>query len=313
MRLFLFCSFCFCLLHHAVAQAQQPRTERKDSVGQRYSYQEQMPVFPGGTDALFRLLTDSLRYPASALRDKVQGKVYLAFVVGPTGQVTDIRVQQGVRADLDAEALRVAQRLTRVRWQPGTQNDRPVAVSFTFPLKFGLSEGGIAADSLDVHPGPTIVLPRSSWSARQQHIPADLGVIYGSCLQRLGFSSGGLPQYVRLQNVRTGKVIRILVKPAMRSRQENAFCVALAPGRYALQWYEYSYGTETLRKGASGKLADSRYQFDVAAGQLHYVGTWDFTQPANASFRDEKRLLDAQVSAEYPHLKFAEAITYLPQ
>ena len=57
-------------------------------------------------------------------------------------------------------------------------------------------------------------------------LPPDRGVVYGGCIQRLGSESGGFGQYVRLANLSTGKAVRIEVKPALRSRKQNAFCVA---------------------------------------------------------------------------------------
>ncbi|MBC6698012.1 energy transducer TonB [Hymenobacter puniceus] len=268
-----------------------------DTTQKPYTYQETMPVFPGGPDALFRLLTDGLQYPPKALRDGVQGKVYLSFAVAPTGEVADIKVKKGVRADLDEEALRMAQRLKAVRWQPGTQNKQPVQVVYTVPLTFSLTkEPPVAAsDSLDANPGPFLVLPTRLWGAADNKVlPADKGVLYGNCIQRLGFSSGGLPQYVRVLNLTSGKFYRILVKPAMRSRSENSFCVALPPGRYALQWYEYSYGLDALRKPGQGQLTDTRYYFTLQPGQMHYVGKWDFSQQDAPRFLNEKAQLDAQ-------------------
>lgn len=303
----------FCFLFLGLLLSYSALAQSADTTRHRVGYQETMPVFPGGPKALMKLVTDSLRYPPEALRDGIQGKVLLAFVVDSTGHVTKITVKQGLRADLDAEALRAAQRLRAVQWQPGTQNRRPVNVFFTVPLTFGINttSAGAPADSLDLFPGPALVLPSRSWSTRQGKIPADKGVIYGHCLQRLGFSSGGLPQYVRLLNLTTGKFYRILVKPAVRSRSENEFCVALPPGRYALQWYEYSYGTEALRKASRGPLTDRRFTFTLLPGQLHYVGKWDFTQPNAPRFLSEKAVLDARLGPDDQKL-YQEAVTTLP-
>jgi TonB family protein len=280
-----------------------------------YRYVETMPVFPGGPTALFKLLTDSLQYPPKALRDQVQGKGFVSFVVNPEGRVADIAVKQGVRADLDAEALRLAQRLKRIQWQPGTQNNRPVSVSYTVPLTFKLSapSNSSGADSLDLNPGPKLVFPISTWTASRGPLPPDKGLVYGSCIQRLGFSSGGLLQDVRLVNLDTRKVVRVVVKPAMKSRKENEFCVALPAGWYALQQYYYSYGAESLRKGPTGPLTATRYIFAVQAGQLNYVGTWDFSVPQQPSFRIDQIALDERINLTYTKLGFADAVLAVPK
>ncbi|UOQ74685.1 energy transducer TonB [Hymenobacter cellulosilyticus] len=281
-----------------------------------YTYTEAMPVFPGGQPRLLALIRDSLRYPPQALRDGLQGKVVLSFTVDSTGAFTKLKLDKGLRADLDAEALRLLRQLAPIRWQPGTQNGRPVAVVYTVPVTFSLTQEPqpLAADSLDLAPGRAIVFPTSSWPGGRTALPADKGVIYGSFVQRLGFSSGGLAQYVRLHNLTTHKVVRILVKPVMRSRQENEFCVALPPGRYALYSYEYSYGVEQIRKPRNGPtLSDTRFIFEVRPGQLHYVGTWNMRQPLQPEFKPDKATLDQRLQPDNPGLPLPQAIVALPR
>jgi hypothetical protein len=149
--------------------------------------------------------------------------------------------------------------------------------------------------------------------------------VYGSCIQRLGFDSGGLGQYVRLVNLSTGKPVTLEVKPPMRSRKQNTFCYALSPGRYALYQYEYSaskwYGAEMyqeeLRKpraaAATSALHETRYLFTVTAGQLHYLGTWNLEAAGAPVFRNEKTILDAQLTPLFKILDFTQAVVAVPQ
>jgi len=269
-----------------------------------------------------------MRYPLQALRARQQGKVLIGFTIDSTGRNTNIHVQQGAYPALDEEALRLGRRLERVRWQPGTQNGRPVPVTMTAGINFYLQDQQgrpvPLSDSLDQHPGPTLVLPLLEWSTFRDAIPADRGVIYGTCLQRLGYNSGGLGQYVRLVNLTTGKEFRLNIKPAFRSRLENSFCYALPPGRYALVNYEYSvskwYGAElhveSLRKATdvAAPLAATRYMFEVQPGQLHYVGTWNFSQAADGpQFIREKSALDEWLASKYKKLDAAHALLAIPQ
>ncbi|HEX3386474.1 MAG TPA: energy transducer TonB [Mucilaginibacter sp.] len=99
---------------------------------------EQIPMFPGGFEALYKYLTQNIHYPASAVKDKIEGKVFLTFVVEKDGSLTDIKVVRGVSADIDTEALRVLKESPK--WQPGTQNSRPVRVQFTVPISFLLQK-----------------------------------------------------------------------------------------------------------------------------------------------------------------------------
>ena len=67
----------------------------------------------------------------------------------------------------------------------------------------------------------------------------------------------------------------------------------------------------TLRQPAPG-LGATRYQFVVQAGQLHYVGTWNFANENEPIFLNEKSLLDPVLQAEYPAASLAGAQVALP-
>jgi protein TonB len=101
-----------------------------------YTYVEQMPVFPGGQEALLKYIAQNIKYPALALRNQVEGKVFIAFVVGPDGQVSDVKVQKGIGAGCDEEAARVIKNLPK--FAPGKQNGRAVSVSYTVPVTFAI-------------------------------------------------------------------------------------------------------------------------------------------------------------------------------
>ncbi|GAB2965137.1 hypothetical protein GCM10027048_38360 [Hymenobacter coalescens] len=97
-------------------------------------YSERMPEYPGGSAALFQLLARHIKYPKDALKQRTQGKVFVAFVVDADGNVRDVHVKQGLSPTLDAEAVRVLQLMER--WQPALQMDEPVPVTYTVPVTF---------------------------------------------------------------------------------------------------------------------------------------------------------------------------------
>ncbi len=333
MRLSLFLTSLFLLLAH-LGHGQTPAAPADTARRPQYTYVEKMPVFPGGrpgeTSAeargrFIRFVQDSLRPLPALVRDGVTGRVSFAFTVNAQGRTENIRLVETLRADADAEVLRNAHRLDNIQWQPGTQNGRPVSVVFTLPINFNRHLQPALADSLDGPAGRKGALPLQTWGTDHRIFPPDRGVVYGSCIQRLGFESGGLSQYVRLVNLSTGKAVTLEVKPPMRSRRQNAFCYALSPGRYALYHYQYSiskwYGAEmheeNLRKArpaaATAPLRETRYLFTVVPGQLYYVGTWDLKSENAPAFRNEKAVLDAQLVPLFKYLDFSKAVVAVPQ
>lgn len=97
---------------------------------------EDMPEFPGGTDALLKFISDNIRYPELSRKKKIQGRVIVGFIIDKQGNVIEVKVLRGINAELDAEAIRVIKSMPK--WTPGKQRGKPVPVNYTMPIKFSL-------------------------------------------------------------------------------------------------------------------------------------------------------------------------------
>ena len=96
------------------------------------------PKFHGGDENLFtKWVASQLVYPELAVKDSIQGRVILQFVVSEKGKVEDVKVVRGVYNLLDKEAHRVISQSPD--WEPGLQDGKPVKVRYTFPVIFFLS------------------------------------------------------------------------------------------------------------------------------------------------------------------------------
>lgn len=101
-----------------------------------YDVTETMPQFPGGQGVMMKYLAANIKYPASAVKAKKQGRVIVAFVIQKDGSVTNARIVKSVDPELDAEALRIVKAMPN--WTPGTQDGKPVDVNYTIPVVFSL-------------------------------------------------------------------------------------------------------------------------------------------------------------------------------
>ena len=99
---------------------------------------EQLPVFPGGESALLAYVAQHLKYPAQAIRDRVQGIVQLRFVVLENGRIGDVQIIKSLEPHCDAEAKRVVKSLPR--FIPGKQGGKAVRVWYTIPIRFMIPE-----------------------------------------------------------------------------------------------------------------------------------------------------------------------------
>jgi TonB family protein len=99
---------------------------------------EEMPMFPGGDSALLAYIKDNTKYPETAKKNGIEGKVIVRFCVTDVGGIDRVSVLRGVDAELDNEAIRVVKTLPK--FKPGKQGGKPVNVWYMVPINFGLNK-----------------------------------------------------------------------------------------------------------------------------------------------------------------------------
>ena len=99
---------------------------------------EVQPEYPGGMGKWNEYVKSSLRYPKDAVGKKVEGTVYVQFVVLETGKLSEFQLIRGISPSCDKEALRLCKE--SIDWKPGKQNGKTVKVRFVMPIKFRLSD-----------------------------------------------------------------------------------------------------------------------------------------------------------------------------
>ena len=97
---------------------------------------EQMPSFAGGMEGLMRYLSRNIKYPVTAQKAGIQGRVLVQVIIDSNGNVTNPKITKSVDPSLDAEAIRVTANMPK--WQPGMQRGKAVNVKYTFPIEFKL-------------------------------------------------------------------------------------------------------------------------------------------------------------------------------
>jgi TonB family protein len=94
------------------------------------------PEYRGGQKALAMFLASRLRYPAKARENRIQGKVYIGFVIENNGSLSEFKVIRGIGSGCDEEAIRVLK--LSPNWKAGIMNGSPVRTSYTLPISFQL-------------------------------------------------------------------------------------------------------------------------------------------------------------------------------
>ena len=97
---------------------------------------EEMPEFPGGEEALIKFIAESTKYPEEAKNKRIEGKVFVQFVINKEGNVENVKLAKGVDPLLDEAAMNIVKSMPQ--WKPGRQRGQNVNVSFTIPINFQL-------------------------------------------------------------------------------------------------------------------------------------------------------------------------------
>lgn len=117
-----------------------PRQEIQDTDDESkvYTITEIQPEYPGGMGKFGEYVKSSLKYPKDAVNQKIEGTVWIEFVVLETGKLSDFKVIKGISTSCDKEALRLCER--SINWKPAQQRGKAVKCRFVTPIKFRLSD-----------------------------------------------------------------------------------------------------------------------------------------------------------------------------
>ena len=110
------------------------QTKKNDMV---FDVVEVMPQYPGGPIAMLKYIMENIKYPEQAMKEGIQGRVAVRFIVEKDGSISDVKPILSVHPLLNKEAVRVVESMPK--WTPGKQNGKPVRVRFNVPVMFKLN------------------------------------------------------------------------------------------------------------------------------------------------------------------------------
>jgi serine/threonine protein kinase len=96
-----------------------------------------LPSYPGGTQAIMKVLADNIEIPDQFTN--VSGTISVAFVINPDGSVGDARVVSSVNFELDPLVLQALQNLPQ-RFTPGSIDQKPQRMSCIVSIKLPIKK-----------------------------------------------------------------------------------------------------------------------------------------------------------------------------
>lgn len=95
---------------------------------------EELPRFPGGTAAMYQFIMQNMRYPSLAQQNRVEGEVYVRFIVKKDGSISDVMVVRGIGYGCDEEAIRLVKAMPK--WIAGKNEGKSVDVYSSLSISF---------------------------------------------------------------------------------------------------------------------------------------------------------------------------------
>ncbi len=84
----------------------------------------------------FETLMKKVIYPESAMRMRIEGKVYLLVYVNESGDVDDVKVVKGIGGGCDEAA---ANAVKKIKFTPGINGGAAVKTKVSIPINFKLN------------------------------------------------------------------------------------------------------------------------------------------------------------------------------
>ena len=103
-----------------------------------YLFAQEFPKPHGGLQSFYTYIAKNLKYPKTARKANINGKVFVEFTVNKEGRLTQAHVVKGIHPDCDKEAIDVIS--NSPAWVPGKNNGKIVEVKMTVPIVFKMDD-----------------------------------------------------------------------------------------------------------------------------------------------------------------------------
>ena len=105
--------------------------------------------YPGGIVQFYKYVNENVKYPKSAKKNRIEGKVFIEFIINKDGSIEKESVRAITSAELEnignvkdaifdedcqLEAVRIIKECSN--WIPPMQNNQPVRQKYTLPINF---------------------------------------------------------------------------------------------------------------------------------------------------------------------------------
>ena len=116
--------------------------------------------FPGGDEAMFKYMAESVKYPVIAMESGIQGLVEVVYNIDKDGKASFVRFNKNTDPSLDKEARRVLESMPK--WRPGQVDGKPANMTFTQSFLFRLQGDNVKPYSGETPDNAVVIVGYSS-------------------------------------------------------------------------------------------------------------------------------------------------------
>lgn len=114
---------------------------KKDSVDLSFPYIDDREFslnFPGGDKALLNYIKTNLQYPDSALKARIEGKVYVSFMINGYGEISEIEIIKGLCPIINNEVVKLISKMPNWVWDDNVTPNERIKLKRIIPISFKL-------------------------------------------------------------------------------------------------------------------------------------------------------------------------------
>lgn len=119
---------------HPSEKAAEDHYKLKENFTNDYVFIQAEPVI--GFDSLHAYFNWNLNYPEELVKEKIEGKVIIEFVITREGKVGDVAVVQPLHPVLDSIAVVCVRQMPE--WKPASRNGQTINSKHSIPLTFNI-------------------------------------------------------------------------------------------------------------------------------------------------------------------------------
>ncbi|WP_435354484.1 energy transducer TonB [Emticicia sp. SJ17W-69] len=95
-----------------------------------------LPEYPGGIKEMYTYIGKNIKYPESAVKANITGKVFVKMIIEKDGSINTTSIEKGIGFGCEEEVTRIVKAMPK--WSAGIKDGKAVRTSYVLPVMFAM-------------------------------------------------------------------------------------------------------------------------------------------------------------------------------